>query len=64
MLGGFVLFLSALKAAGVDLSAQNGPLAALPAGVTGYVGWANRLLFAATYLWVVMASLSLLKTAA
>lgn len=64
MLGVFVLFLSSLKAAGVDMSAQSGPLSALPAGVTGYVGWANRLLFAATYLWVVMASLSLLKTAA
>ena len=63
MLGVFVLFLSSLRAAGVDLSGQSGPLSALPAGVTGYVGWANRLLFAATYLWVVMASLSLLKTA-
>lgn len=64
MLGAFALFISSLRAAGVDMSAQNGPLAALPAGVSGYLGWANRLLFAATYLWVVLASLSVLKVPA
>jgi hypothetical protein len=64
MLGAFALFVASLRAAGVDMSAQNGPLAALPAGVSGYVGWANRLLFAATYLWVVLASLSVLKVSA
>jgi hypothetical protein len=61
MLAAFGLFVSSLSAAGVDMSKQSGPLAALPAGVSGYVGWANRLLFAATYLWVVLASLSVLK---
>jgi hypothetical protein len=62
MVGAFALFVSSLKAAGVDMSGQSGPLAELPAGVSGYVGWANRLLFAASYLWTVLASLSVLKT--
>jgi hypothetical protein len=61
MLGAFALFLAALARAGVDLSAQAGPLAELPAGVSGYVGWANRLLFASTYLWVVLAALAVLR---
>ena len=61
MLAAFALFMSALKAAGVDLSAQTKPLEQLPQGVSGYVGWANRLLFAASYLWVALASLSVLK---
>ncbi len=61
MLGAFALFVSSLKAAGVDMSTQGKPLAELPAGVSGYVGWANRLLFAACYLWTVFASLSVLK---
>jgi hypothetical protein len=61
MIGAFALFFSSLKAAGVDMSGQSRPLAELPAGVSGYVGWANRLLFAASYLWTVLASLSVLK---
>jgi hypothetical protein len=61
MLGTFALFFSALKAAGVDVSGQDGPLKELPAGVSAYVGWANRLLFLACYLWVVLASLSVLR---
>ena len=56
MLGAFALFLSALTRAGVELSAQAGPLAELPAGVSGYVGWANRLIFASSYLWAVLAA--------
>jgi len=64
MLGAFALFVSSLKAAGVDMAGQNRPLAELPAGVSGYVGWANRLLFAASYLWTVLASLSVLKASA
>lgn len=50
-----VLFFIALGRAGIDVSAQTGPLAALPEGVTAYNGWANRLLFAASYLWLVVA---------
>jgi hypothetical protein len=61
MLGAFALFLSALKAAGIDMSGQTGPLKELPSGVSGYVGWANRLLFAATYLWVALAALAVLN---
>ena len=61
MIGALALFFSSLKAAGVDVAGQSRPLAELPAGVSGYVGWANRLLFATSYLWTVLASLSVLK---
>ena len=61
MLAAFVLFFSALKAAGINMAEQSSPLTELPAGVSGYVGWANRLLFAASYLWTTLASLSVLK---
>ena len=61
MLGAFGMFISALKSAGVDVSAQTGPLSQLPEGVSGYVGWANRLLFAATYLWAALAALAVMK---
>jgi uncharacterized protein DUF998 len=61
MLGTFALFLSALARAGVDLSAQTGPLAGLPVGVSGYVGWANRLIFASSYLWAVLAALAVIR---
>ena len=61
MLAALILMFSALKAAGVDLSVEAGPLSELPAGVSGYVGWANRLLFAASYLWVVLAAIEVMK---
>lgn len=61
MIVAFVLFLSALSRAGVEVSAQAGPLAELPPGVSGYVGWANRLLFASSYLWVVLAALAVIR---
>ncbi|HZO56645.1 MAG TPA: DUF998 domain-containing protein [Bryobacteraceae bacterium] len=61
MLGAFAMFVSALKSAGVDVTAQATPLSQLPEGVSGYVGWANRLLFASTYLWVTLAALSVLR---
>lgn len=64
MLGAFALFIAALKSAGVDTSVQTGPLNELPLGVSGYVGWANRLIFLASYLWILLASLSVLKAAA
>lgn len=63
MIGALMLFFSALKAAGVDLSGQSGPLKELPAGVNGFVGWTNRALFAATYLWVVLTSVAVLQSA-
>lgn len=60
MIGTLLLFAMSLKAAGVDMSAQSEPLKQLPNGVSGYVGWANRLLFAASYLWAVLASLAVI----
>jgi hypothetical protein len=61
MIGAFALFFSSLTAAGVDVSSQSRPLDQLPAGGSGYVGWANRLLFAVSYLWTVFASLAVLR---
>jgi Protein of unknown function (DUF998) len=62
MLGALALFFSALKSAGVDMSAQTAPLKELPPGVQGYLGWANRLIFVASYLWTVLASLAVVRT--
>ncbi len=64
MLGAFALFISSLKAAGIDMTGQATPLAELPTGVSGYVGWANRVLFAASYLWTFFAAQSVLKATA
>jgi hypothetical protein len=64
MLGTFALFLSALKSAGVDVSGQAGPLKELPPGVSGYVGWANRLIFVSSYLWTVLAAVAVVRAAA
>jgi hypothetical protein len=61
MLGTLAMFFSSLRAAGVDMSGESVPLAELPAGVSGYLGWANRLLFATTYLWAALMSLSVLR---
>lgn len=62
MIATLMMFFGALKAAGVEMSGQSEPLKVLPDGVSGYVGWANRLLFAASYLWAVLTSLSVLKS--
>jgi hypothetical protein len=56
------MFMSALKAAGVDVAAQTTPLKQLPEGVSAYVGWANRLLFATSYLWAAFTALSVLRS--
>ncbi|MBL0897842.1 MAG: DUF998 domain-containing protein [Reyranella sp.] len=61
MIGAFVLFFSSLKAAGVDMSGQSRPLEELPTGVNGYVGWANRLLFATSYLWAALTSVAVIQ---
>lgn len=50
------LFLTSLSRAGIDVSTQSGPLTDLPQGVTAYNGWANRLLFAASYLRLIIAA--------
>ena len=61
MISAFMLFFASLKAAGVDMSSQSGPLKELPTGVSGYVGWANRLLFAASYLWAALTSIAVIQ---
>lgn len=61
MAGALMLFMSSLQAAGIVMSAQAEPLDELPAGVSGYVGWANRLLFVASYLWVALTARSVLR---
>lgn len=59
--GAMVVFMRSLSQAGVDVSAQAGPLATLPAGVTSFVGWANRLLVVAYMTWVVLAALPIVR---
>ena len=54
-------FMGSLSGAGVDLSTQTGPLAALPTGVTSFVGWANRLLVLAYLAWVALAALPIVR---
>jgi hypothetical protein len=61
MLGAFALFFLSLKNAGVDMSGQSTPMNELPDGVVGYVGWANRLVFAASYLWVTLTALAVIS---
>lgn len=61
MITALMLFMTALSNAGIDVSKQSKPLDALPAGVTGYVGWANRLLFMASYLWAVLAAHAVMR---
>ena len=56
-----VLFFAALTRAGIDLSAQFEPLADLPEGVTASNGLANRRLFGASYLWLILAGRAVLR---
>jgi len=62
MIATLMMFFGALKAAGIEMGGRSEPLKVLPEGVSGYVGWANRLLFAASYLWAVLTSLAVIKT--
>jgi hypothetical protein len=52
------LFFAALRRAGMEVSAQSAPLAGLPDGDRAFNGWANRLLFAASYLWLVLTAMA------
>ena len=61
MLGALAAFFSALQASGVDMSSQTGALSELPTGVSGHVGWANRLLFVSTYVWIALAARAVLR---
>jgi hypothetical protein len=47
------LFTRALTAAGVPVGPQAPSLRELPPGVAAWHGWTNRLVFAASYLWLV-----------
>jgi Protein of unknown function (DUF998) len=58
-----MMLFSSLKAAGITMSADSQPLPALPDGVSAWNGWANRLVFAAYYLWVILAARAVLAKA-
>jgi len=57
------MLFSALKAAGITMSAESQPLPALPEGIFAWNGWANRLVFATYYLWVVLAARAVMAKA-
>ncbi len=57
------MLFSSLKAAGITMSPGSQPLAALPEGVSAWNGWANRLVFATYYLWVILAGRAVLGRA-
>jgi hypothetical membrane protein len=50
---------TSLKSHGLDPRNQMGNLTSLPDGITAWNGWANRILFLAYYLWVVVAALAI-----
>ncbi len=62
MSGAMALFFMGLSRAGIVMSADSKPLAALPAGVTAVGGWANRLLIVSYCVWAIAAGLSLRRT--
>lgn len=51
---------SSLKASGIVMPTGGQSLASLPEGVTAWNGWANRFLFAAYFLWVIVAAKAML----
>lgn len=57
------MLFSSLKAAGITVSAGSQPLSSLPDGVSAWNGWANRLVFATYYLWVILAGRAVLDRA-
>jgi hypothetical protein len=57
------MLFSSLKTAGITMSADSQPLSALPEGISAWNGWANRLVFATYYLWVVIAGRAVLTRA-
>jgi hypothetical protein len=61
MVAAMMLFMRSLSKAGVEHSALTRPGATLPATVTPFVGWANRLLVVTYMLWVLFAALSILR---
>lgn len=63
MAASMAMLFSALKTAGITMSANSQPLSVLPDGVSAWNGWANRLVFAAYYLWVILAGRAVLMRA-
>lgn len=61
MAASMMMFFSALKAAGINITAESKPLSSLPDGVTAWCGYANRFVFATYYLWVIMAARAVLQ---
>lgn len=56
-----ILFTRALTRAGIPVGAQAPQLVALPPGVRSWHGWANRLVFAASYAWLISTSLAVVS---
>jgi hypothetical protein len=61
MAAGMGLLFWSLKRAGVDLSAQTGPMEVLPDGTIALVGYANRLLVVAHCGWIALAARAVLR---
>ena len=53
-------FMSSLQSHGIDIANQLKDLTSLPEGINPWNGWANRVLFLAYYVWVVVAAKSFL----
>lgn len=53
------LFFTSLSRAGIVITADSKPLAALPAGVTAVGGWANRFLIVSYCIWAIGAAWSI-----
>ncbi|MBC7897916.1 MAG: DUF998 domain-containing protein [Cytophagaceae bacterium] len=50
----FGMFMTQLKAAGIEMSADAKPLTSLPAGVVPLIGWTNRLLIVVYCAWAIV----------
>ena len=53
-----------MRSLNAKLTPATSSAAALPEGVSAWNGWANRLVFAAYYLWVILAGRAVLARAA
>jgi hypothetical protein len=58
MAASMMMLFSSLKASGIEMAAGAQPLDVLPVDAIAWNGWANRLVFAAYYGWVVLAALA------
>jgi hypothetical protein len=58
MAAAMAFFFGELRRAGVEFTPQSAPLTELPEGVRAFQGWANRLVFASSYLWLVLTAMA------